>query len=165
MRGRLIFLLLAELHRLDGDAMADGTPPGYDPDFDEPARVAPGAPLRRELPSVLLPCQVEPYDLDALALGAAGDVPRSRVDLVFHLRDLEKTRLVDAATGHALLRPGDRLGALYDRGGGLVERFSSPPGLFLIEATPLSYGLGLLRPRPNLLLCSFHDRPQGLRRP
>ena len=163
--GRLIFILLAEIYRLDGEAMASGAPPGYDSDFDEPTRSAPGAAVRREPPPVLLPCQVEPIDDDALALGAAGDVPRSRIDLVFHRRDLEKSRLVDPATGRALVRPGDRLGALYDRTGRLVERFPEPPGLFLVEATPISYGLGLLRPRSNLLLCTFHDRPQGIRRP
>jgi hypothetical protein len=163
MRGRLIFQLVAELHRLDGEPRVAGAPPGYDADFDEPARVAPGAPVRHELPPVRLPCQVEPGDDQALGLSAAGDVPRSQLRLVLHLRDLERASLVDLATGRALVRPGDRLGALYDRAGALVETFAA--GLFLVEATPLSYGLGLRRPRPNLLLCSFLDRPQGPRRP
>lgn len=165
MRGRLIGAVLAEIHRVDAVGMATGVPPGFDPDFDEPTREAPGTTLRRELAPLALPCQVEPADLDALELGAAGDVPRSRVAIVFHVPDLEARGLIDATTGHALLRPGDRLGALRDRAGALIESFPSPPGLFLVEATPISYGLGLLRPRANLLLCTFHDRPQGLRRP
>jgi hypothetical protein len=163
MRGRLIFRLIAELYRLDGENMVVGAPPGYDPDFDEPARIAPGAPVRRELAPVRVACQVEPGDDQALTLGAAGDLPRSRLGLVLHMRDLERAALIDGATGRPLVRPGDRLGALYDRSGALVETFTA--GLFLVEATPLSYGLGLLRPRPNLLLCSFLDRPQGIRRP
>ena len=163
MRGRLIYCLIAELYRLDGEDMLTGSPPAYDPDFDEPTRVAPGAPVRRELPPVRLPCQIEPGDDQALVLGAAGDVPRSRLGVVFHLRDLERADLIDAATGRPLIRVGDRLGALYDRLGALVETFAA--GLFVVEATPLSYGLGLRRPRANLLLCSCLDRPQGLRRP
>ena len=165
MRGRLIYKLVAELHRLDTAAMTMGAPPGYDPDFDEPTRSAPGAATRRELAAIALPCQVEPADLDALMLGAAGDVPRTQLALVFHLHDLEASGLIEARTGRTVLRPGDRLGALRDRGGALVDRFPSPPGLFLVEATPISYGLGLLRPRSNLLHCTFHDRPQGIRRP
>jgi len=61
MRGRLIFPFLAELHRLDTEAMA----PDYDPDFKEPVLIdadddGVAEPFRREHPPVRVPCQVEP---------------------------------------------------------------------------------------------------------
>ena len=64
MRGRLIFPFIAELHRLDTQAMA----PDYDEDFKEPIPVdtdddGVGEPFRREHPPVRVPCQVDPEAL------------------------------------------------------------------------------------------------------
>jgi hypothetical protein len=162
MRGRLIFPLVAELRRLDDAAMAATATATVDPDFDEPRRTAAGVPVRVELPPLRLPCQVEPDREHALAPSAAGDVPRFRIALVFHFRDLERADLIEPLTGVPRLAAGDRLAALYDRTDALVEMFPNPPGYFATAATPLSYGLGA-RPRPNLLLVTFVDRPQGLR--
>ena len=170
MRGRLIFPFLVELHRLDTTGTAttdpDGAGPltsGYDPDFKEPVGVDSnddgiGEPVRVEHPAVRVPCQVEPKTFEELRMFAAGNSPRSRVELVFHFRDLEQLGLVDAPTGEALVRPGDRLGALYDKAGALVQAIRTPPGLYVSEARPIGFGLYRPRPSRNLLLVAFEDR-------
>ena len=89
---------------------------------------------------------------------ASGNAPRSRIDLVFHFKDLARMGLVDGDTGDALLRPGDRLGALYDKAGALVQEVRTPPGLYVTEARPIGFGLNMARPRRNLLLVAFEDR-------
>jgi hypothetical protein len=159
MRGRLIFPFIAELHRLDTQAMA----PDYDEDFKEPVLVdsdddGVGEPFRREHPPVRVPCQVEPEAFEALRMATSGNTPRSSFDLVFHFRDLEQLGLVDAASGDALIRPSDRLGALYARDGQLVQAVRTPPGLYVTEARPIGFGLHRRRPSRNLLLVSFQDR-------
>lgn len=178
MRGRLIFPFLAEIHRLDTLATAlvdpDGGGPltgGYDPDFNEPVLVDAdddgiGERVRREHPAVLLPCQVEPETFDALQMSAAGNSPRSAIQLVLHFAHLEREGLVDLATGDALVRVGDRLAAIFDTAGELVQRVRTPPGLFVTEARPIGFGLWRPRPRRNLLLVSFDSRetaaPRGV---
>lgn len=77
-------------------------------------------PYRREHPPVRLPCQVEPQTIEALRLTATGNTPESSLTLVFHFQDLERLQLVDAPTGEALIRRGDRLGGLFDTEGNLV---------------------------------------------
>lgn len=170
MRGKLIFPFLAELFRWDSAAMAvapDAAGPlasGFDPDFKEPILVdADGdgvaEPFRREHPPVRVPCQVEPEAFQALRMATAGNTPKSSLDLVFHFRDLEWLGLVDPSTGDALIRPSDRLGGLYDVEGRLVQAVRTPPGLYVTEARPIGFGLCRRRPRRNLLLVSFEDRP------
>jgi len=67
--------------------------------------------------------------------------------------------LVDLATGDALLRVNDRLVAICDfNTGELVQAIRTPPGLYLTEAQPQSFGLGLKR---NLLLATFDERTLG----
>ena len=170
MRGRLIFPFLAELFRLDTHAMAtldpDGPGPlegGYDPDFKEPVLVdrdddGIGERVRQEFPPVRVPCQVEPEVFEDLRMFASGNAPRSRINLVFHFKDLERFELVDEASGDALIRTGDRLGAIHDIAGDLVQAIRTPPGLYVTEARPIGFGLNLAQPRRNLLLVSFEDR-------
>ena len=170
MRGRLIFPFVAELFRLDTAGTAntdpDGAGPltsGYDPDFKEPVGVDTnddgiGERVRAEHPAVRVPCQVEPKTFEELRMFAAGNSPRSRVELVFHFRDLERLSLVDVPSGDALVRPGDRLGALYDKAGALVQSVRTPPGLYVTEARPIGFGLHRPRPHRNLLLVAFEDR-------
>lgn len=168
MRGALVFRFVAELYRLDTRAMAEGVPsvglpPAYDEDFKEAILVdadgdGVGESLRREHSPVRVPCQVEPVALDSMRMTTAGNAPDSRLDLVFHFRDLERLGLVDAATGEALVRPSDRLGALYDRDGNLVQAVRTPPGLYVTEARPIGFGLARRRPRRNLLLVRFEER-------
>jgi hypothetical protein len=171
MRGQLIFKFLAEIHRLDPAAMAardpDGPGPlesGYDPDFKEPVLIdedddGVGEAWRLELPAVRVPCQVEPEAFEAIRMTGSGNAPRSSLDLVFHFKDLERLGLVDGATGDALIRPGDRLGAIYDLAGSLVQAVRTPPGLYVTEAKPVGFGLNRRRPRRNLLVVSLEDRP------
>jgi hypothetical protein len=168
VRGRLIYAFLADIHRLDADAMAavdpDGPGParsGLDPDFREPVLLDQDAdgvaePWRREHPVVQIPCQVEPGPADALQMASTGNAPRTSVSLVFHFADLERLELVERATGEALLRPGDRLRALRTRDGVLTQSFRS--ALYAIEVRPLGFGLSLSRPRRNLLLVLFQSR-------
>ena len=170
MRGRLIFSFLAELFRLDTHAMAtvdpDGGGPletGYDPDFKELVVVDQdddgiGERRRAEHEPVRVPCQVDTKVFEELRMFASGNAPRSRIDLVFHFKDLERLGLVDAASGDALVRPGDRLAALYDKAGALVQSVRTPPGLYVTEARPTGFGLNMARPRRNLLLVAFEDR-------
>ena len=176
MRGRLIFPFLAELFRLDTHAMAsvgpDGAGPldaGYDPDFKEPVVVDQdddgiGERVRAEHEPVRVPCQVDTKVFEELRMFASGNAPRSRIDLIFHFKDLEQLGLMDVASGDALVRPGDRLAALYDKAGELVQAVRTPPGLYVTEARPSGFGLGRARPRRNLLVASFRDRQQGTRR-
>ena len=171
MRGRLIFAFLAEVARLDTLAIAqvdpDGPGPstsGYDPDFKESVLVDAdddgiGERVRKEHPPVRLRCQVEPEAFEELHMFASGNAPHSRIVLVFHFRDLEQQGLVDAATGDALIRPGDRLAAIYDLNQVLVQAIRNPPGLFVTEARPIGFGLNLAKPSRNLLLVSFSNRP------
>jgi len=176
MRGRLIFPFLAELHRLDTLATAAADPGGpgphtggYDLDFKESVLVdldddGVGERVREEHPPVRVPCQVEPEVFDQLRAFGSGNSPRSRVELVFHFRDLERLHLVDPATGDALVRPGDRLGAIYDVKEELIQAVRTPPGLYVTEARPIGFGLNRSRPHRNLLLVSFDDRDQAAKR-
>ena len=176
MRGRLIFKFLAELARLDTAATAttdpDGAGPltgGYDPDFKESVLVDTdddgiGERVRQELPPVRVPCQVETKAFEELRMLASGNAPNTRFDLVFHFKNLEQLGLVDSATGDALLRPGDRLVAIRDLCGDLVQEIRTPPGVYITESRPIGFGLNLARPSRNLLLVTFEDRMQGARR-
>lgn len=176
MRGKLIFRFLAEIHRLDTISMAtsdpDGSGPlisGYDPDFKESVLRDSnddglGERYRAEFPSVRIPCQVDTKAFEELQMLASGNAPRSRIDLVFHFKDLERMELIDATTGDALIRPGDRLSAIRDLCGDLVQEVRTPPGLYVTEARPIGFGLNMTKPSRNLLLVSFEDRTQGARR-
>ena len=123
-----------------------------------------GERVRQEQPPVRVPCQVDTKAFEELRMFASGNAPRSRIDLVLHFKDLERLGLVDPATGDALVRPGDRLGAIYDKAGALVQAVRTPPGLYVTEARPIGFGLNLARPRRNLLLVTFEDRQPAARR-
>lgn len=169
IRGRLIFAFQAELHRLDARTMAEA-PPGYDVDFKEPALLdtgdAIGTRVRPEHPPVRLPCQIEPDTFEMLEMHAAGNSPRTQLRLVFHFSDLERAGLVDPTTGTARVQVGDRLGAIFDSQGVLVQSIRTPPGLYVTEARPIGFGLFMPRPRRNLLLVTFAERdaaaPRGV---
>jgi hypothetical protein len=170
MRGRLIFPFLAEIARLDTAATAAVDPAGppesgYDPDFKETVLEDAegdgiGADVRKEMEPVFLPAQVEVQVFEALQQAFSGNIPDSDITLVFHFKDLERMGLVDSITGEPKIRPNDRLVAIHDRGGNLVQAVRTPPGLYVNEVKPAAFGLGHKR---NLLLVSFHDREQGTR--
>lgn len=88
-----------------------------------------------------------------------GMSPRSHVVLVFHFQDLEPMGLVDLGSGDALLRVDDRLVPIRDyHTGDVVQAVRTPPGLYIIEVQPQSFGLGLRR---NLLFAVFNERALG----
>ena len=166
MRGRLIFPFLAEVHRLDWTSSR--LEPGFDPDFQEAALVdldddGIGERVRHEHPAIRVPCQVESKVFEELRMLASGHSPRARVDLVFHFRDLEKLGLVCPATGESRIQVGDRLGAIHETTGRLVQKVRTPPGLYVTESRPIGFGLGR-RPKRNLLLVTFEDRQLGTQR-
>jgi len=107
---------------------------------------------------------VEPDAFEAMRMMASGNVPKSSIELVFHFSDLERLNLVDAATGDAMVRPGDRLAAIRDTEGNLIQAIRTPPGLYVTEARPTGFGLGRAKPSRNLLMVSFSDRQTGARR-
>ncbi len=169
MRGRLINPFLAELARLDTVATAedpDGAGPlasGYDRDFKETVIVPDtgwrGRDGRREKPLIQLPCQVEVSSFGELQELMTGMSPRSHLVLVFHFQDLERMNLVDPGTGDALLRVDDRLVSIRDyHTGELVQAVRTPPGLYITEVQPQSFGIGLRR---NLLFAIFNERALG----
>lgn len=166
MRGRLIFSFLAELFRLDTLATASGIPSGFDPDFKE-ARVEDvtgdgvGERIRNEHPPIRLPCQVEPKTFEELAAFASGNSPRAQINLVFHFKDLERIGLVDE-NRESMIRPGDRLGAIYDKANVLVQAIRNP--MYAIDARPMGFGLHRAKPSRNLLFVTFDSRQQASRR-
>lgn len=169
-RGRLIFPYAVDIARLDQVATAadpDGAGPltlGYDPDFREPVLVPDssrlGVSARKEATLVRIKAQIDPDSFLMLQAVANGNSPESRVTIVAHFRDLENAGLVEASTGMAVFKTGDRLDAIYSLSGVLVQKILNPPGLFLTEAKPTGWGLG--SPRPNLLELTFSSRDQGL---
>jgi hypothetical protein len=92
-------------------------------------------------------------------MAGSGNAPRTELSLVFHFRDLGRLGLVDRTTGGAMIRPSDRLAALYDVSGSLLQAIQAPPGLYVTEARPIGFGLHRTRPSRNLLLVTFKDRP------
>jgi hypothetical protein len=133
-----------------------------DPDFREPIALdldedGIGEVARSELPEVRIPCQVEPQTFEQLRMLPSGRAPRTSLDVVMHFRDLERIGLVDR-DGRARIGSGDRLSGIYTLDGELVLPVRTPPGLFVTEARPTGFGLGLGRARRNLLLVTFSDR-------
>jgi hypothetical protein len=164
MRGRLIFRFYAEIFPFDPSATEHGVPTGgFDPDFRETIVVGPdtqqiGERLRQEHAALRIPCQIEPESWEALEMFAAGEVPHSRLDLLFHFRHLEALGLVDPISGAAGIRVGDRLAGVLDAAGERVLSVATPPGLYVQEVRPMGFGLHLPRPRRNLLLVTVGER-------
>lgn len=162
-RGRLIHPLTCEIARLNTDATR--TASGYDDDFRTVKATFDANGVRTsarvEYTPIKLPCQIEMGRWEAQQQARAGNQPDSRLTLVLHFRDLEDASLVDPATGDALIRVNDRLVALYDRDGTLLEQAVSTAkgGLYATEVQPAGMGIG---GRRNLLVVTFDERPQGL---
>jgi len=156
-RGRLIHPLVAEIEQLDTAATAAAS--GFDPVWKTPTTTYPGgartkgqvykAPIR-------LRCQVEQIQETAQQRTSAGNVPDSRLILVFHYADLLAGGMV-GPDRRALLRVNDRLIALYTRVGELEKAYD--PKLYATEVLDAGHGLG---GRRNLLLVTFDDRPEGV---
>jgi len=171
-RGRLIFPFVAELHQLDTYATAqdpDGAGPlesGYDVDFRETVNVPVegqqvGDDARVEKAPIQLLCQVEPTESETLNQLFSGAVLSTTTVLIFHFTELEKRGLVDS-DGNPLIQIGDRLGALYNTRGQVVQSFPNPPGVYVTERRPIGFGLHSEAPQRNLLAVRFDDREQGV---
>ncbi len=145
-RGCLIQPFLAEMHRLDLAAMAAAGR------LDEDYREVKGE--RIEMDPVLIPAQIEPDSFQRQMRRELGDVKAGVFGLTFHFADLEELGLVDAGTGIALIHPNDRMGAIHEMDGTLVQQFPDPPGMYVEEATP-SFGIGRKR---NLLIVRLMSR-------
>ena len=145
-RGRLIQPFLVEMLRLDLATMA--ATGKLDEDYRE-------AKERLEMAPLLIPAQIEPDSFQRQMRKELGDVKVGVFGLTFHFADLEDMGLVDEATGIALIRPNDRMGAVYEMDGTtLVQQFPDPPGMYVEEATP-SFGIGRKR---NLLIVRLMSR-------
>lgn len=168
MRGRLIRPFLVEIYRLDTAATAadpDGAGPltaGYDPIFREPVVTSTadgvGSKRRVEMAPVQVHAQIETGTFQRMNPVQNGIDPSSHMTLVMHLEELEANGYVDAATGMVVFKPSDRIGAFYKLTGALVQSFPNPPGLFITEVMPSSYGLGIDR---NLVIVRCEHRKQG----
>lgn len=162
MRGKLVHPFLVAFCRLDTAAIEAAS--GYDEDFHTTTTARPfgarGArqKSRQELAEVRIRCQVEVININRQAVGPAGNVPDYRTSFVCHYHDLERASLVDAATGKPLIRPSDRVDAIYTTRGVLVRKLVDPQ-VFVTESRDLAYGLG---GRRNLLMLITDDRPQGV---
>ena len=170
MRGRLIFPFVVEYARLDPDGTGLADPDdtegpltsGFDDDFRAPfvhtdatgARVS----ARVEQSLIAVPAQIEDKMLDRLRQIANGNAPMGVMALIHHFRDLERLALVDS-DGRALIRMNDRLVRILTRSGTVVNTFPNPPGMYVRETTPRSYGLGT--GNRNLLEVVLQDREQG----
>jgi len=167
-RGFLICPFVIELARLDPSEVDAVDPPGpgsvgYDTLFDEPALEGDedaGAPIRRELDSILLPAQIEDKAFEGLAMVEAGNVPSSDIEITLHFADLEAQGLV-ADDGMPAIRSGDRLVTIQREDGEIVVTPREP--LYVIEARPEGFALSLANPNRNLLTLKFRPRPKGLR--
>jgi hypothetical protein len=171
MAGRLIFPFMVEIARLDQVSTAadpDGAGPktsGYDDVYREtvtlPSADLVGTDARIEHPLVRIPaqCHTGPTigQLMALKPTVTGNVASAFMQILCHFDDLEELDLVDPFTKTALLKVGDRLHAVYDMDGFLVQQIMTPPGLYCTQAVPI---FGLRRQR-NLLELSFESRDPG----
>ena len=167
MRGRLIFPVQIEIAQLDTDATAadpDGAGPltrGYDDDFREPVIIPPEEEgvssrgvVRRVETLVRVFAQFEDDTFDLVSMMATGNSPSGRLRCYVHFKELEQRGMV-SADGSTPFRLSDRLAAVYNKNGTLIQTIPNPPGLFCVEVQPRLDGLSGTR---NLLRLSFEAR-------
>lgn len=146
---------LAVVHRLNVAATASlqpaGQTGGYDKDFREPITfdatrqgkvVRDNA--RSEYPAIRVPCQVEMIRLERLNQAPPGDAPQTGFQLVMHRVDLKRMKLIDPSTRKVLLKVNDRISSITSFRRPYVETVRiDPPGLYIIEIQPASFGFGM----------------------
>jgi hypothetical protein len=161
-RGRLIQQFYAEIARIDTTSTRSGG--YYDDDFrtvvssDAATGDGLGTKQRQEHAAVLIPCQIGSLTWSELKAFDLGNVPRGDMILRMHFRDLERLSLVDAS-GEAMIRPGDRLVSIRNfLTGAVIQQVKTPPGLYVLEATPTGWGIDMTAPTRNLLRVSFRAR-------
>lgn len=165
MRVKLINPFVAVLARLDTNASerTTGGKPGYDATFREPeVKTIDGERTtgREEKRHLRIRVQVEDRTWEALKAYDNGKSPEIALGLVAHFYDLRKLGLVDCGTGKPALNVNDRLVQIEDLRGNVVSKVRTPPGLYCVEARPMSYGIGKTL---NLLLLLFQERSHGVK--
>lgn len=156
---RILFPFQVEVAQLDAVATRDIG--GYDDDFKEvrvvsdPARTS----EQQEQRSVFVPSQIEAPTWEALEQMAAGNVPQSKLTLVWSYRALLQLELVVPETGELKIRVNDRIISIRDKCLNLIQLIWTPPGLFITQVRPV-FGMGQHR---DLFLVSLDDREQGAR--
>lgn len=167
-RGRLVNPFMAVIARFDRNATREESPDdaaeipsGFDDVFREPIVVTTDGvrdEARRER-LIRVPCQIEDHAFMAQRNTLAGNNPDSRMNLVFHFRDLERLELVDLETGLARITPNDRLVEIRSfccRT--LIQKIPDPPGLYATQSLPSAFALG---GRRNLLVVTFQQRERA----
>lgn len=160
-RGRLIFPFTLEIAQLDLGATQTA---GYDPDFREAGITSTPDGLgqsNRAETIIQIPGQqwVKSNSNNFMALKemSTGNVASVQLLFVLHFADLEAAGLIEESTGLATIKVGDRLSAIYDSAGNLVQMMPPSPGVFITEAMPV-FGLNGIR---NLLEITFTSRDPG----
>jgi len=158
-RGRLIFPFTLEIAQLDLAATQDA---GFDPDFREAIITATddriGASTRTETLVKVTGSFHSPQGFSQLQQALTGNLQKVDVVVLLHFQELENLGLIEASTGSALIKVGDRLHAIYNyQTGALIQQIQNPPGAFITKASPI---FGLEGDR-NLLEVTFTSRDQG----
>ncbi len=174
LRGKLLFPLYVAIARLDTQATdAGGT--GYNPITKQPkvvyANPGTSAQVRTDtrvyMEPLILRAQIERSTWQAMQMGPGGNVPNSRLTLIFHMTQLEQLGLVDAVTGEPTLKVTDKLIGIYSSCGKAathlkqVADIRDAPGCYCTEVSAAGEGLAGNR---NLLKMVFDDRPHGVTR-
>lgn len=157
-RGRLLFPLQAEIHRLDTAATQSAG--GYDPTWQTPTVTYGDDGTRTRglvymTPPVILRCQIEQVTEAQQQRTPSGVIPDSKLVLVFHYADLALLDLV-GGDGRPLIRLNDKLTKLLTKAGAPEKTFT--PELYATEVLDGGHGLG---GRRNLAIVTFEDRPKG----
>lgn len=155
----LIFPVVAVLARPDTSSI------DYDHDLREGRRLAPidaldpiGPPSRLELPEIEIEIQVLGELHEMMRAALSGDSPESFFDCTAGRRDLTRRGLVDT-DGLPLIPKQTRLVRLLTkRTRLLILRVDDPPGLYLQEIRPRSFGLSLTNSTNNLWFLRFTAR-------
>lgn len=163
-RGRLIFPKLIEVARLDTTAIT--TASDYDRTFGEirsSNENRPNAQRTTRKPEhetlIRMKAQIETDAYQRIAMGGLGAVPESRMACVCFGPELEELGLLDPTTKQCLLKPTDRLAAIYELDESLILTVANPPGLFAVQVQPTGFGFGV--GGYNLVELLFEARPQG----
>lgn len=165
MRGRLIFPYRVVVARVDPvaiEAAGPGGADGFDDVWRTPILEASGetsAPVRRELDPITFEAQVEPGIFADLRRLMAGFAPEGELVITAFMSDFEDAGLIEP-DGSPSLRPGDRVVRFEDRDGETVLSIADPPGLYIENANPESWGLTGAH-RANLVIIRLTDRPQA----
>jgi len=172
MRGFLVNKYLVEIAQLDAlqtEADPDGAgilTSGYDDDFKETIPFdqpnAAGTVITRETTrkenTIFALAQVDTTFFERLQQLRSGNSPDLVVELTFHISDLECRELINSATGDTTIKVDDRLVAIRDCDGALIQTIPTPPGLYATHVRPSAF-MGRDR---NLFVVTFEDRQVGV---